>query len=198
LFTARNKHNITLRGYGAKFVMRKEDYRQPPYTKTEWRHCLSLRGYQGIKVYGWLTVAATESTSRRGAGEDGSPHCQNIHIKDVACDANYRQGISVITAYNLLIENCTLRQTEGTAPQAGIDFELNRTDEQLVNCVLRNCLNRTQRRLRYPDIYVPNLKEISEPISIIVENCHVHQNDSGASTKMPKLAVHISDKEIEA
>ena len=48
------------------------------------------------------------------------------------------------------------------------------------------------------DIYVPNLKEISEPISIIVENCHVHQNDSGASTKMPKLAVHISDKEIEA
>ena len=31
--------------------MRKEDYRQPPYMKAEWRHYLSLRGCQGIKVY---------------------------------------------------------------------------------------------------------------------------------------------------
>ena len=32
--------------------MRKEDYRQPPYMEAEWRHYLSLRGCQGIKVYG--------------------------------------------------------------------------------------------------------------------------------------------------
>ena len=29
LFTARNKDNIALRGYGAKLVIRKGDYRQP-------------------------------------------------------------------------------------------------------------------------------------------------------------------------
>jgi len=90
LLTARNKHNITLRGYGAKFVMRKEDYRQPPYMKAEWRHYLSLRGCQGIKVYG-LRLASSGGGGidiGHGAGEDGSPHCQNIHIKDVVCDDN--------------------------------------------------------------------------------------------------------------
>ena len=111
---------------------------------------LSIVADQGIKVYGWLAVAATESTL--GAGEDSSPHCQNIHIKDVACDANYRQGISVITAYNLLIENFTLRQPEGPTPQAGIDFELNRTDEQLVNCALHNCLIERNDGYGYPYI----------------------------------------------
>ena len=112
-----------------------------------------------------------------GAGEDSSPHCQNIHIKDVACDANYRQGISVITAYNLLIENFTLRQPEGPTPQAGIDFELNRTDEQLVNCALQIALLNATTATGIL-IYVLNLKEIAEPISIVVENCHVHQNGS--------------------
>ena len=70
----------------------------------------------------------------------------------MACDANYRQGISVITAYNLLIENFTLRQPEGPTPQAGIDFELNRTDEQLVNCALHNCLIERNDGYGYPYI----------------------------------------------
>jgi len=29
-------------------------------------------------------------------------------IRDVVCDRNYRQGISVISAENLLIERCVL------------------------------------------------------------------------------------------
>ncbi|MDP6746327.1 MAG: hypothetical protein QGH37_04735 [Candidatus Poribacteria bacterium] len=47
-------------------------------------------GLQGIKVYG-LRLASSGGGGidiGHGAGEDGSPHCQNIHIKDVVCDDN--------------------------------------------------------------------------------------------------------------
>jgi hypothetical protein len=55
-------------------------------------------------------------------------------------DNNYRQGISVITAKNLLIENCVFKNTGGTAPSAGIDLEPNRSDESLANIIVRNCV----------------------------------------------------------
>jgi len=38
----------------------------------------------------------------------------DVHIKDVVCDGNYSQGISMITAENLLIEDTVLKNTAGT------------------------------------------------------------------------------------
>jgi len=42
LFTLTNKRNINLKGYGAEFMMQKQDYTQRPYEKAEWRHCISI------------------------------------------------------------------------------------------------------------------------------------------------------------
>ena len=95
---------------------------------------------------------------------------KNIHIKDVVCDRNYRQGISVINAENLLIENCLLQLTDGTAPRAGIDFEPNLTNERLVNCVMRNCTTRWNGGCGYA-IYIPTLDASSLPVSLRFENC---------------------------
>jgi hypothetical protein len=46
-------------------------------------------------------------------------------VKDVIVDNAYRNAITVISATDLTIDDCTLKNTNGTAPQAGIDFEPN-------------------------------------------------------------------------
>ena len=91
-------------------------------------------------------------------------------IRDVVCDRNYRQGISVITAENLLIENCLLKNTAGTAPAAGIDFEPNHASERLVNCVMRNCTIENNQGYAI-HVYARPLDGTSAPISLRVEDC---------------------------
>jgi polygalacturonase len=177
LFEARMKENITLRGPGAEFVMWKQDYRKPPYEKAEWRMCLSFRGCRNVRVLG-LRLAASGGDGiyiGRGTGDTAPKGCRDVLIKDVLCDDNYRQGISVISARNLLIENCVLQNTEGTAPAAGIDFEPNKPDEYLVNCVMRNCT--LKKNASYGLVIALHfLKTSSEPVSIRIENCECFRN----------------------
>ncbi len=170
LMTARGVENVTLRGYGATFRMWQEDYDNPDlYEKAEWRHCLSIRGSRNIEVFG-LTLRDSGGDGIY-IGRAGPDHTNfDVHIKDVVCDNNYRQGISVITAENLLIEDTVMRNTSGTPPQAGIDFEPNRPDERLVNVVMRNCLTENNNSTGYT-FYLRPLNEESIPVSVRIENC---------------------------
>lgn len=178
LFTAREKENITLRGRGA-LVMRKKDYQNPPYEKAEWRNCLTLRGCRNVRVEDLRLASSGGDGIYVGRGADKRIPCQNVTIRNVTCEDHHRQGISVITAENLLIEGCTLRGTKGTPPQAGIDYEPNKADEPLVNCVLRDCL--IEDNAGYGILmYLGALRDESEPISIRVEDCQVRHNGQGA------------------
>lgn len=62
---------------------------------------------------------------------DISSYCENITINTLVCDDNRRQGVSIISVKGLRGTNWTLKNTNGTAPQAGIDFEPNNADEVL-------------------------------------------------------------------
>jgi len=139
LVQAADRRDITLRGDGVTFLMHKEDYTKPPYEKAEWRHALSLVGCTRVKVYG-LTLRRSGGDGIYLGATGTQNFCQDVHVKDVTCDGNHRQGISVISAENLLIENCRLLGTRGTAPQAGIDLEPNHETERLVNCTIRGCV----------------------------------------------------------
>jgi hypothetical protein len=169
LLTLAGVTNVTLRGPDATLRMRRADYDAPPYVHAEWRHTLSIRSSANIHVLG-LTLAES--------GGDGiylgclRPEWPNrdIVIRDVLCDRNYRQGISVISAENLLIENTVMRDTAGTPPAAGIDFEPNHNGERLKNCVMRNCLTENNHGDGY-EFYLVNLTAASEPVSIRIENC---------------------------
>ena len=121
LFRAAQKENITLRGYGARWQMRKEDYRDPNhYIRAEWRMGLMCLSSKDIEVLG-LTIAETGGDGiylgSSAAEFIGIPaYNRNIVIKDCIFENNYRQGISVIGAKNLVIENCVFRNTSGTPP----------------------------------------------------------------------------------
>ncbi len=119
--------------------MHRDDYAQPPYEKAEWRHTLQILSSSNVKVAGLTMTESGGDGIYLGTATSGVTN-KNIQIVDVVLDKHYRQGISVITAGDLLIENTIMRNTAGTAPMAGIDFEPNHPSEQLVNCVLRNCV----------------------------------------------------------
>ncbi len=168
LFTAYEKENITLMGYGAEFKMYKRDYSKRPYRESQWRHTLELGGCRNINIYG-LTMRESGGDGIY-IGSGGKGYCENIHIKDVVLDGHYRQAISVVSVKNLLVENSYLINTRGHNPQAGIDFEPNFRSEFLVNCVIKNCLiaNNSGRGVI---VFAANLKSDSNPFSIRIESC---------------------------
>lgn len=163
------KENVTLTGYGATLRMHRADYDSEAYKKAEWRHVLNIRSSSNVRVYGLTLAESGGDGIYLGVAKAGVTN-KDIHIKDVVCDRNYRQGISVISAENLLIEDCILRDTSGTPPAAGIDFEPNRPNEKLVNCVMRNCVSENNQGCGYV-FYIPNLNGTSAPLSVRLENC---------------------------
>lgn len=169
LFSAAGKKNIKLVGPGATLRMRRADYDSQDYKHAEWRHVLKFHGCTGITVEGLTLAESGGDGIYLGAGPGGAP-CKDVVIRDVICDRNYRQGISVISAENLLIERCVLKGTAGTPPAAGIDFEPNAARERLVNCVMRDCTIENNQGYAL-HIYAPHLDATSPPLSIRVENC---------------------------
>jgi len=169
--------NVTLIGPGAVLRMRRADYDAPPYAKAEWRHVLNIRSCANIRVLG-LTLADSGGDGVYLGTAKGYEANRDILIRDVICDRNYRQGISVISAENLLIENTVMRNTAGTPPAAGIDFEPNHAHERLKNCVLRQCVTENNGGSGF-DFYLPNLTRASEPVSLRLENCRSVNDQSG-------------------
>ena len=139
LLSAETCTNLVLRGPGATLRMWQEDYATTNYAAAEWRHCIRLRACVDVRIEGLTLARSGGDGVYVGAGPAGEP-CRDVAIRDVVCDGNHRQGISVISAEDLLIERTALINTRGTAPMAGIDFEPNRPCERLVNCTMRDCV----------------------------------------------------------
>lgn len=169
LFNGRGVKNVRLSGAGATLRMRRSDYAAAPYSKAEWRHVLNFHGCENVTIEGLTLAESGGDGIYLGTGRGGETN-RNFVIRKVVCDANYRQGISIITAENLLIEDCVLKNTAGTAPAAGIDFEPNHPREKLVNCVMRNCVIENNQGYAI-HVYARQFDATTAPISLRMENC---------------------------
>ena len=169
--------NVVIRGKGT-LRMRKDDYCRPPYKVSEHRHCLAIRGSADVLV---------EDITCRDAGGDGvllsdygrGRTNSRITLRRVTCDSGHRQGVSVISAEDLLIEDCDFVNTAGTAPEAGIDFEPNYPVDRLVRCVVRNTRFAGNRGAGV-DVSFHNLNETTLPVDIRFENCRIADNGYAA------------------
>lgn len=175
LFSISRRKNVTMRGYGAVLQMLKDDYTRGIYQRSEFRHCVKVQGSHGVQILGF--------TIRRSGGDGiyigptgNEKFSSNVLIRDVICDDHFRQGISVTSARNLRIENCILRNTRGTDPMAGIDFEPYRPEHCLVNCRLVNCLLTNNNEDRGGLTSLTRLDATSEDVSITFERCHTIGN----------------------
>ncbi len=171
LFSAVDCENIVLRGYGARLRMHKADYQSDAYEAAEWRMTLDFSGCRGLRIEGLSLENSGGDGIYLGATE-ARPWCEDVIVRDVVCWNHHRQGISVISAVNLLIENCTLVGTRGTAPEAGIDLEPNQACEKLVNVIVRNCTMANNSGAGIL-VYLKPMRKSTEAVSILFENCHV-------------------------
>jgi hypothetical protein len=173
LLAFKDVQDVTFLGYGARIAMRKLEYRRAPYERSEYRHALELSGCSGISVLG-LRI---ESSGGDGIylGRGAQTWNTRIVLRDLLIRDNHRQGISVISAEDLLVENVEMSFTEGNLPSAGIDFEPNYNDERFVRCVLRRCVIRSNFG---PGICLAlrNLDRSSPAVDIRVEDCRVYDN----------------------
>jgi hypothetical protein len=180
LLTFNQCERVTIRGErsdagGAPVIrMLKEDYQSAAYEKSEWRHGLAFLGCRDVRVEDLRIDKTGGDGIYLGTGPDKTPNC-DVVIRGVDCNGNHRQGISVISAENLLIDRCLLRNTAGTAPQAGIDFEPNEPDDVLINCVVRNCIASGNAGTGY-QICSQSLVDRSKPISIVLDDCVSRSN----------------------
>ncbi|MBP7937546.1 MAG: nucleoside hydrolase, partial [Phycisphaerae bacterium] len=184
LLSFRECEDVVLRGDrvdGAKSThirMRKQDYQSAAYENSEWRHGVAFFGCRNVLVQD-LTIKHTGGDGiYLGAGLKHTPNRQ-VTIRRVDCNANHRQGISVISAEDLLIEDCQLRHTDGTAPKAGIDFEPNHPADSLVRCVLRRCIAESNAGTGF-QICPQYLNSQSKPISIHLDQCVSRGNQQHA------------------
>jgi hypothetical protein len=138
LFRNTTRQNVRLEGYGATLRMRQQDYRGPPYIPSEFRFAIGLYSANNMEIVG-LTI---ENAGGDGiyVGNTSGDFTQDLLVKDVVINNAYRNGISVIAAKNVVIDNVVIANTSGTAPEAGIDFEPNTDLEGIENVVIRNSI----------------------------------------------------------
>ena len=191
LLSAIDQSDITISGYGAILRMRKRDYRSPPYPPNEeWKNVLKGEGCKRIVVEG-LRLEGSGGDGIYFGQSGGGRGSEDIVIRDCVSHDNHRQGISLTDVKNLLVENCVFSGTEGTAPSAGVDYEPDKPEQKLVNCVFRNCLFEDNAGhgmfVRPSDHRNAN----SEPVSIRFENCIARMTrpgkggDSGMCVRVP-------------
>jgi hypothetical protein len=164
--------NVVIRGgAGSTLRMWKKDYQGPDYKHGEWRYALRIFHADNVLVEG-LTIAESGGDGIGVSGKD-------ITIRNCVMDKNHRQGMSIFSAENLLVENCIMSNTTGTPPAAGVDFEPDKKVESLKNCVMRNCqfINNDGHGI---EIFLNNLRSTSDDVSITFENCRTVGNKSGA------------------
>ncbi len=168
--------NVMLSGRAA-LRMRKADYTKPPYSKSEHRHALNFYGCRNVTIEGLSILDSGGDGIYIG---DGSGPCRNFVLRDVVCSGNHRQAISVISVDGLLAERCIFKDTAGTPPAAGIDFEPNRSGQYLAGIVLRNCqmLNNAGIGIEF---HMATLNAKSPPVSAVIEGCTMRGNAGATS-----------------
>ena len=195
LMSAYGRKNIVIRGEdGAVIEMHKADYQdKKQYKPSEWRHAIALWGCENVVIRdltikssggdgiylgaNWYNIRELNAPpTQRGLSRPG----RNILIESVICDDHHRQGISVISASNLRIRRCVLKNTRGTAPAAGIDFEPNAANEIIQDCIMEDCLVENNSG---GGILVAT--EINTPVDLIIRRCEIIGGSRGISCTPP-------------
>lgn len=174
LWTFKSLRNITIIGYGATIRMRKDDYQKPPYTSSGSRHAMQFRGCTDCKVIGLRVVSSGGDAIYVSDGwESPQTYCENMLIQSCVLDSSHRQGISVVSARRLTIDNCICSNTRGADPQAGIDIEPGWYRDDIIDVTVSNCEFFNNKLGLVVGL---NAGKLRNPISITLRNNYAHDN----------------------
>ncbi len=139
LLTIADAANVTIRGHGGALAMNRAEY-----TSGEQRYALIIQGSSNVSV---------EQLTASGAGGDGfyigagatHPYSENVELRHCVADHNRRNGLSIVSGKNVLIDGGEFRETQGTMPEAGIDVEPDEPWQRAENIRIRGVLTRHSR-----------------------------------------------------
>ena len=100
-----------------------------------------------------------------------------MYVLDGIKSASDRQGISVISAVGLLVEDSIMRDTNGTAPEAGVDIESDNPKSILVDIVFRRCQFLNNNGCGVQMNIGALERNVDAPMSILFEDCDVSWRD---------------------
>ena len=131
--------NVTINATGATLRMRKLDYVPPRYARGEWRMLLSVRGAVGLSVFGgtWADAGGDGMYVGDDPGS-GASASRAVLIRGVVVTGAWRNGLSVISAVGLRVEDSQFSYTNGTNPQCGVDLEPDTPAHRLQGVAFRN------------------------------------------------------------
>lgn len=181
--------NVTIRGEsGARIRMPRAEYQEG-----EWRHSISIRGGSNVSVRDLVLTGSGGDGVYIGRGyRDEYLFSRNVVIKGLTIEGHPRNGISVISACGLLIEDNLVRNTVGdrqlaaNGPWAGIDLEPNLPDEVLRRVLVRN--NRFVGNRRYGIfLWLPRMASAApdHELSIRFEDNYVSDTVVGVAVALP-------------
>jgi len=176
LLLGQNVENVSLIGKnGATLRMQRDDYANPQlYKKAEWRHGISFIDSKNIVLRGLTVKESGGDGLYLGASVSG--YNKNVLVEDMVFDSNYRLGMAVISAEDLIIRRSQFNNTKGTAPNGGLDFEPNYPTQRLVNCVVED--SSFTGNLSGPgiELYFIQLNSTSLPVSLEIHRAQASGN----------------------
>ena len=202
LLNIRACNNILIDGNGATLRIDKSQYP----SNSEFRHCIITRGPSNV------TIQDLTLTGAAGDGIEVAPDfvvdvndvdgdgdvtdiepvvpSRNITLTNLTCDANNRQGMSVISVIGLTVTNCTFSNTAGTEPESGVDFEPFKRYQVMQNILLTGCTfsGNNGNGIQFGGV---DINAQSPPSSIVIENATVSSNGQNASRT--RAAVDINN-----
>lgn len=197
MFTAQAVENLTIRGYGATFRMWKQDYITGlvleqmgwnrwygQYEKAEWRMTLAIRGSKNVNVSG-LTLEDSGGDGIYVNGSKERSYSENVHLRDIVCNNHYRQGISIISAENLKVDNCEFSNTWGTPPCAGVDIEPDKSEQRIKNVVFSGCkfIDNAGDGI---EIFLAHTTNESQDVTMRFDNCYI-SSKHGTGIRVSKI-----------
>jgi hypothetical protein len=153
--------NVSITATGATFQMRKAEY-----TTGEFRYCLNITGASNVVIQGGTWKNSGGDGIFIG-GTAANNFSFNVTVQDATFDNHRRNAMSIISARSVFVRRCSFTNSNGTAPQDGIDLEPNDATEDLVDIHIEdsNCSGNAGDGM---SIGIFNLRSSSQPVSITV------------------------------
>ncbi|MDF2718531.1 MAG: hypothetical protein K0R28_5456 [Paenibacillus sp.] len=129
------KRNVSVEGGGSIVGERNEHLG----TTGEWGYGIAIGGSEQVLIRDIRINDCWGDGAVLGSYQVKTNVARNVTFRNVRCDNNRRQGISVIAAEGVLLSECYFGNTNGTLPQAGIDIEPD-SGTAVAGVVITGCL----------------------------------------------------------
>lgn len=133
---------------------------------------LRISGSTDVAVYKLdINDMAGDGVYVAGADDNTPIFPDRVWIKDVRCDNNMRNGMSIVSAKNLWIDNCLVTNSNGKAPETGYDFEVEGSNTLMQNVNVTNCRGSNNKQFDFSLVLGGNTTPITNSVGITLDNC---------------------------